>query len=256
MTAARVGRLAGKVALVTGAGRGIGRAIAERLAEEGAAVAVNDIDATSAREAADAIEKLGVGALAVIADVSQSTGVRGVVDAVLQKFGRLDILVNNCGIIRDNLIQKMTEDDFDRVLSVNLKSVWLCCQAVVPHMIERRGGKIVSVSSRAYMGNPGQTNYSASKAGIIGMTKALALEVGRFGVHVNAVAPGLIDTPLVAGLRDDVRQKLIDAQPTRTMGSPRDVANAVLFLVSDEANFITGEVLHVDGGKSIGGRTS
>jgi NAD(P)-dependent dehydrogenase (short-subunit alcohol dehydrogenase family) len=248
-------RLAGKVALVTGAGRGIGQAIALRLAEAGAHVAVNDLDEAAARATAQQLEALGVQALAAIADVASSKQVTQMVETVLGRFGRLDVLVNNCGVIRDNFIQKMPEEDWDLVLAVNLKSVWLCSRAVVPHMIERKSGKIVSVSSRAYMGNPGQTNYSASKAGILGLTRSLALEVGRFGVHVNAVAPGLIDTPLVAGLRQDVRQKLIDAQPTRSMGTPRDVANAVLFLASDEANFITGEVIHVDGGKSIGGRT-
>jgi NAD(P)-dependent dehydrogenase (short-subunit alcohol dehydrogenase family) len=249
-------RLAGKVALITGAGRGIGQAIALRLAEEGAHVAINDVDEPSARGTAELAEKLGVTAVPAVADVARSDQVAGMIEALLARFGRLDVLVNNCGIIRDNFIQKMPEEDWDLVLAVNLKSVWLCCRAVVPHMIERRSGKIVSVSSRAYMGNPGQTNYSASKAGILGLTRSLALEVGRFGVHVNAVAPGLIDTPLAASLRDDVRQRLIDAQPTRTMGTPRDVAHAVLFLASDEANFITGEVIHVDGGKSIGGRTS
>jgi NAD(P)-dependent dehydrogenase (short-subunit alcohol dehydrogenase family) len=249
-------RLAGKSALVTGAGRGIGQAIALRLAEEGAAVAVNDVDAAAAEETAVLCAKLGAGAIPAVADVSRSAEVRAMVSAVIERFGKLDVLVNNCGIIRDNFIQNMSEDDFDLVLAVNLKSAWLCARAVVPHMVERRCGKIVSVSSRAYMGNRGQTNYSASKAGIIGMTRSLALEVGRFGVHANAVAPGLIDTPLVAGLREDVRHKLVEAQPTRTMGSPRDVANAVLFLASAEADFITGEVLHVDGGKSIGARTS
>src|SRR5262249_15338273 len=151
-------------------------------------------------------EKLGIQAMPVLANVARSDEVSRMIEQVLGRFGRLDILVNNCGVIRDNFIQKMPEEDWDLVLGVNLKSVWLCSRAIVPHMIERRGGKIVSVSSRAYMGNPGQTNYSASKAGILGLTRSLALEVGRFGVHVNAVAPGLIDTPLVANLREDVRQ--------------------------------------------------
>ncbi len=249
-------RLKGKTALVTGAGQGIGFAIALRLAEEGASIAVNDISPIRASAACDKIRENGGTAEPAPANIADSESVARMVGQATEYFGHLDILVNNAGIIRDNFLQNLPETDWDAVLNVNLKGVYLCCRAVIQEMLARRAGRIINISSRAYMGNRGQVNYSASKAGVVGLTRALALEVGRFGIRVNAVAPGLIDTPLVAGLREDVRQKLIMAQPTRTMGQPKDIANAVLFLASEEAEFITGEVLHVDGGKSIGGRTS
>ncbi|TNE53498.1 MAG: SDR family oxidoreductase [Bacteroidetes bacterium] len=165
---------------------------------------------------------------------------------------RLDVLVNNAGIIRDSTIWNMSASDFDQVISVNLKGPWLLCREAARLMKRQKSGRIINIASRALLGNAGQTNYSASKAGLVGMTRALALELGRYNVSVNAVAPGLIDTPLTQKLSPEIRQKLIDAQPTRTMGKPEDVANAVAFLASEHTRFITGQTLYVDGGKSIG----
>ncbi|HVK38588.1 MAG TPA: SDR family NAD(P)-dependent oxidoreductase, partial [Candidatus Kapabacteria bacterium] len=164
----------------------------------------------------------------------------------------IDVLVNNAGIIRDGVIWRMSVEDFDAVIRVNLRGTWLMCREAAIGMRARSRGAIVNIASRAWLGNPGQTNYSASKAGVIGLTRSLALELGRSGVRVNAVAPGLIDTPLTQRLPADVHAKLLDAQPTREIGRPEDVADAVAFLASDRSRFMTGQVLYVDGGKSIG----
>jgi NAD(P)-dependent dehydrogenase (short-subunit alcohol dehydrogenase family) len=242
----------GKTALVTGAGRGIGGAIAVALADLGASVALVDVDGDAVTNTSTNIDGSGDTARGYTGDILDGDFFGGVVDDVIERWGALDILVNNAGVIRDNLIENITDADWDTVLGVNLKGAFLCARAVVPHMKEREYGKIVNIVSRAWLGNPGQSNYSASKGGLVSLTRTLALELARFQINVNAVAPGLIDTPMTQSLPDHVRERLIKAQPTRRMGAPEDIADAVCFLASDRSRFITGQVLHVDGGKSAG----
>ena len=249
-------RIQDKVALITGSGSGIGQAIAVRFAQEGAKVIVNDISEENANNTLARIQGDSPDSSIALFDVANFAQIKTAVDAAVEKYGRIDILINNAGVLRDNYLTKMPEEDWDLVLNVNLKGPFQCCRAVVPHMMKQRDGRIVNISSRAYLGNKGQANYSSSKGGLVSLTRTLAIELGGYGLRVNAIAPGLIDTPLVQSLRPDVRERLIAAQPTKTMGEPADIAAAALFLVSDEAKFITGEVMHIDGGKSVGARTS
>ena len=249
-------RLEQKIGLVTGAGQGIGEAIAHRLAEEGALVTVNDVQAERAENSAAAITEAGGRADAHACDMTDAAAVQAMVDGIVDRHGRIDFIVNNAGVLRDNLIHNMPEEDWDFVIDTNLKSCFLAIKAAAPHMREQHYGRICSISSRAWLGNRGQANYSASKAGIIGLTRAVALELAKYDVSINVIAPGLIDTPLIQSLRPDVQEQLKRAQPTPHIGKPRDIANAVLFLVSDEAWYITGQVLHVDGGKSLGARNT
>ena len=242
--------LSGKVALVTGASRGIGRAIALRLAQDGAKVAVNfSSNIAKAEEVKSAIEASGGEAMLVQGDVSNFATVTELVKQVVDAWGRLDILVNNAGITRDNLLLKMSEDDFDKVIATNLKGVFNCTKAVTKLMMKQRGGRIVNMSSVVGLkGNISQTNYAAAKAGIIGFTKSAARELASRGVTVNAVAPGLIDTDMTAALSEKVKEVMLQEIPAGRMGTPEDVANAVAFLVSDQAAYITGQILSVDGG--------
>ncbi len=243
-----------KTAVVTGASNGIGKAIAERLKNEGCYVIAVDIDD---KNGTDLVNKLGKqNAEYVHCNIISENDVEALFKSAVSKKGKVDIVVNNAGIIKDNMIHKMTPDDFDAVIETNLKGTWLMCRTAAKVMKEQKSGRIVNISSRAWLGNPGQSNYSASKAGIIGLTRVLALELGRHNVLVNAVAPGLIDTPLTRSLPADVLEKLINAQPTKTIGKPDDIANAVSFLVSDNTQFITGQVIYVDGGKSVGANLS
>jgi 3-oxoacyl-[acyl-carrier protein] reductase len=246
--------LSDKVAIVTGSGRGIGRTIALKLAEAGASVVVNDVgDMAPAEEVAGEIRRLDQDSLVVTADVTQSNEVADLVDATVEKYGKVDILVNNAGITRDQLIMRMSDDDWDKVLEVNLKSVFLCSKAVLRHMMKQRWGRIVNISSIVgLIGNPGQANYSSSKAGIIGLTRTIAKEVASRGITANAIAPGFIDTPMTQQLPEERRQALMEQVPLGFLGTPRDVAEAVAFLVSEEARYITGQVLTVDGGISLG----
>lgn len=240
--------LSNKVALVTGSGRGIGKAIAFRLAEAGAAVVINDIN-EAAVAAAEELKTLGKNGMAVIADVTSTEDVNKMVETVKNTYGKIDILVNNAGVTRDQIILRMSDEDWDTVLRVNLKSVFICTRAVLKHMIRQRYGRIVNVASIvAMIGNPGQVNYSASKAGIIGLTRTAAKEVASRQITVNAVAPGFIETEMTRKLAEEWREELIKRIPLGTLGAPRDVAEAVAFLVSDEARYITGHVLTVDGG--------
>ncbi|HPB30919.1 MAG TPA: 3-oxoacyl-[acyl-carrier-protein] reductase [Candidatus Sumerlaeota bacterium] len=244
--------LSGKVALVTGAGRGIGLAIALRLAEYGADVIVSDIDADTAKTAAAEIEKLGRKAMAIPGNVAKFEDCQNMINAAAEAFGHIDILVNNAGITRDNLIMRMTEEEWDSVIAVNLKSVFNCSKVISRLMMKQRSGKIINISSVVgMMGNPGQANYSASKAGVIGLTKTLAKELASRGITVNAVAPGFIRTKMTEFLKDDAREALIKMIPLTRLGEPQDVANAVLFLSSPLADYITGQVLPVDGGMAI-----
>lgn len=242
--------LAGKVALVTGASRGIGRAIALTLAKNGADVAINFAgNVAAAQEVADAITAMGRKALLVQGSVADADGVQAIVKKVVAELGRLDILVNNAGITRDGLLMRMKTEDWDAVLETNLKGVYNCSKAVMRTMMKQKGGRIVNMASVVgETGNAGQCNYSAAKAGVIGFTKSLAKEVASRGITVNAVAPGFIATDMTKVLTDDQKAEMAKTIPLGRAGQPQDVANAVLFLVSDEAAYITGQVLNVDGG--------
>ena len=242
----------GKNALVTGAGRGIGREIALRLAQAGANIAVCDVDLSSAQNTAMEIESLGQKALAFQADVSKANAVSDMFAAFFQAFPILDILVNNAGITRDGLIMRMKEEDWDLVIDINLKSAFLCCKEASRHMMKARCGKIVNVASVVgIMGNAGQVNYSASKAGLIGLTKSLAKEFATRNIQVNAVAPGFIQTAMTEKLSAVEKEKLAAIIPSQKLGVPLDVANAVLFLSSPLSDYITGQVLAVDGGLAM-----
>lgn len=239
--------LSGKVALVTGSARGIGREIALKLAEVGATVVVSDI--TDAEPVAEEIRAMNRQSLAVAADVTSSTAVAALVDVIISTYERIDILVNNAGIARDQLLMRMSDEDWDKVLEIDLKSVFLCTRAVLRPMMKQRWGRIVSISSIVGVaGNPGQANYAAAKAGIIGFTKTVAKEVGSRGITANAVAPGFIDTKMTQQLPEAQRQELMKRIPLGSLGTPRDVAEAVAFLASEEARYITAQVLGVDGG--------
>ena len=241
--------LTDRVAIVTGSARGIGRAIALKLAEVGATVVVSDID--EAEPVATEIKALKRQSLAIIADMSSSPDVAKLAETTISTYGRIDILVNNAGITRDQLILRMSDDDWDKVLNVDLKSAFLCTRAVLRQMMKQRWGRIISISSIAgVVGNAGQANYASAKAGIIGLTKTIAKEVGSRGITANAIAPGFIDTAMTQKLEETQRQEIKKHISLGYFGSPRDVAEAVAFLASEEARYITGQVLGVDGGMS------
>ena len=240
-------KLEGKKALVTGASRGIGRAIALALAAEGADVVVNYAGSEAAAKAVAAeIEAMGRKALVLQADISSNESATAMVDAAVKEFGRIDILVNNAGITRDGLLMRMKED---AVLTTNLKGVFNCTKAAVKYMMKQKAGRIVSISSVVgLMGNAGQANYAAAKAGVLGFTKAVAKEVAARGITVNAIAPGFIQTDMTAVLSEKVVEGMLNTIPLHKLGDPEDIAKAVVFLVSDDAKYITGQTLHVDGG--------
>ncbi len=241
-----------RVVVITGAGQGIGAAIARCFAGQGASLALVDVNAEQLLQLAESLPASAGEVLQLTANVADKEQVRQLVEQVVAKFGAIDVLVNNAGIIRDNLISNISEQDWDQVLDVNLKGAFLCCQAVFPTLKKQRYGKIVNIVSRAWLGSIGQANYTASKGGLVSLTRSLALEFARFQINVNAVAPGAIDSPMTRGLTDEARERLIRMQPTGKMGKVEDIAAAVAFLASDDAEFITGQVLHVDGGKSCG----
>jgi len=242
--------LSNRIAIVTGSGRGIGQAIALKLAEVGATVVINDIGEASPLESVAAeIRAMKRESLAILANVSLSSDVARMVETTIATYGRIDILVNNAGITRDQLLLRMSDEDWDKVINVNLKSVFLCTRAVLRHMIKQRWGRIINIASIVgIVGNPGQANYASAKAGIIGFTRTIAKEVASRGITANAIAPGFIDTGMTQQLEEKQRQELIRRIPTNYLGTPRDVAEAVAFLASEEARYITGQVLNVDGG--------
>jgi 3-oxoacyl-[acyl-carrier protein] reductase len=247
--------LSNKVAIVTGSARGIGKAIALKLAEVGADIVVNDIPAAAAalENTANEIRALNRKALAVTADVSSPPDVARLVEAAISTMGRIDILVNNAGVARDQLLVRMSDEDWDTVLNIDLKSAFLCSRAVIRHMMKQRWGRIVSIASVVgIMGNAGQANYAAAKAGVIGLTRSIAKEVGSRGITANAIAPGFIETRMTEQLDEKQRQVLLQRIPLQSIGTPRDVAEAVAFLASEEARYITGQVLGVDGGMALG----
>src|SRR6202022_4715789 len=233
----RMGRLEGRVAFITGAGRGIGAATALRMAEEGARVVLADVDADGCKQVSAELDRLGAEGLVVACNVADSAMVQDAVDQAVNHFGQLDILVNNAGVLRDNLLFKMSEDDWDTVMNVHLKGAFLCSRAAQKYMVQQKYGRIVSLSSTSALGNRGQANYSAAKAGLQGFTRTLAVELGPFGVTVNAIAPGFIDTEMT---RSTARRPGLN---------PDDViANAIFFLASEEAGFVSGQIIYVAGG--------
>jgi 3-oxoacyl-[acyl-carrier protein] reductase len=250
-----LGRLEGRVALVTGAGRGIGRATATRFAREGARVCLADVEPGGAAEAAGALVDGGMDAFATRMDVTSRTEVEGAVETTVERYGRLDILVNNAGVTRDNLMHKMADEEWRTVLNVHLTGAFLCSRAAQRRMVEQGYGRIVNVSSTSALGNRGQANYSAAKAGLQGLTKTLAIELGRHGVTVNAVAPGFIETEMTRetasrlGLDfEEFVEEMVRDIPVGRGGWPEDVAAAILYLASEEASFVSGQVLYVAGG--------
>ena len=250
-----MGRLDGRVAFVTGSGRGIGAATALRLAEEGARIALVDLDTSGCESVAADIRALGSEALVLGCNVADAALVQDAVDKTVEHFGRLDILVNNAGVIRDNLLFKMTDDDWETVMNVHLRGAFNCSRAAQKYMVQQKYGRIISLSSTSALGNRGQANYSTAKAGLQGFTRTLAIELGPFGITANAVAPGFIDTEMT---RATARRQGLDPEevianaskqiPVRRVGQPRDIANVINFLASEEAGFVNGQIIYVAGG--------
>jgi len=245
-------RLKDKVAIVTGAGRGIGEGIALRFAEEGAKVVVNDVNEADAQRTVEAIRSQGGKAVAVIGSVASREVAQKMVDTAIKEFATVDILVNNAGIIRDAMLHKMNDEQWDQVIEVNLKGTFLCTQCAARVMREKGYGKIINISSTSWRGNPGQINYSATKAGVIGMTKTTAKELAPKGINVNVIAPGMIWTDMIKSMPPAIVERmekgLAFIVPLNRKGQPRDIANLALFLASDESSYITGQLIHCDGG--------
>lgn len=244
-----MGNLAGRVALVTGGAQGIGRAISLKLGECGADVVIGDVLLDGAENTAKEVRALGVKALALTLDVSNAESAVETIKGAIAEFGKVDILVNNAGIARDNLLMRMKPEEWATVIAVNLTGVFNCTQAVVRFMMKQRYGRIVNIASViGQMGNAGQANYGATKAGVIGFTKSIARELGSRGITVNAITPGFIETAMTDKLSDELRQMMLENVPLGRLGQPEDIANAVSFLVSDDAAYITGAILNVNGG--------
>ena len=245
--------LEGKVSIVTGGAQGIGQAIAECLARAGADVAVVDLDTARCRETVERVQKIGRRAMALGANVGSWPDVKGMADQVFKEWGRIDILVNNAGVTRDGLLVRMKEEDWNVVIQVNVTGTFYCTKAVLSTMSKQRYGRIVNMASVVgVMGNVGQANYAASKAAVIGFTKTVAREYASRNITVNAVAPGFIDTAMTQGLTPEVKEALLKQIPIGRLGQPTDVAEAVRYLVSDAASYLTGQVLHVNGGLHMG----
>lgn len=241
--------LSGKIALVTGGARGIGQEIVLKLAQEGANIIISDINKEGALETLKMIEDMGREGMAADGDISNSDEVDAMVQQAIDQFKRIDILVNNAGVTKDNLLLRMKNEDWDFVLNINLTGSFYCSKAVAKYMVKQKEGSIVNISSVVgVMGNAGQVNYASSKAGLIGLTKSLARELAPRGIRVNAIAPGFIDTEMTKALPEEARNRLITQIPLTRLGTPADIANCVSFLVSEYAGYITGQVVHVNGG--------
>jgi 3-oxoacyl-[acyl-carrier protein] reductase len=246
------GRLQGKFVVVTGAGQGLGEAIAVRLAREGAAgIVVNDLNADTASRTAEQVKAAGSRALAIAGSVTEEAFVAELMERAVKEMGSIDVLVNNAGITRDKLMRDMSAADFDAVVNLNLRGTFLCCKYGTPPMVAKKWGRVINMSSRAHLGNKGQTNYSASKAGVIGLTRSLAFELGKFGVTANCIAPGVIATPGVTSLPhyQDLVDRIAPTLPIPRLGKPEDVAGVAAFLASDDAAYVTAETIHVSGGR-------
>jgi 3-oxoacyl-[acyl-carrier protein] reductase len=245
-------RLKDKVAIVTGSARGIGKAIALQLAEEGCTVIISDLDETGAGAVAKTIGNRGGRAEAVKSDISNSADVDSLIEKTLNKFNQIDILVNNAGITRDTLLMRMKEEDWDTVMRVNLKGAFLCSKRVIRPMMRKGSGKIINIASIVgLIGNAGQANYAASKAGLIGLTKSMAKEVAAKNIQVNAIAPGYIETEMTANLPEEIRQGYLNNIPAGRAGTPEEIGHMVAFLASQDSNYITGQVITIDGGLVI-----
>jgi 3-oxoacyl-[acyl-carrier protein] reductase len=245
-------RLQGKVALITGGGGGIGEATALLFAAEGAKVGVQDISESGAARVAAAITEKGGEAVAIVGDVTDKAACERMVGEVVAKFGRLDILINNAGINKDSMVRKLTEDKWDAVINVNLKGTFLMCQAALEPLTQAGGGCIVNTASIGVLGNIGQANYSASKAGVIGLTKTLALEFAKPGIRVNCVSPGATETQMTAGIPEEIKKGIMGSIPMRRFADPKEIAAAHLFFAGPDGSYVTGQVLFVDGGISVG----
>jgi 3-oxoacyl-[acyl-carrier protein] reductase len=241
--------LTGKRAVVTGAGQGIGKAIALKLAQQGADVIVDDINPETAQETAEEIKALGRKAVAVVADVSKREEVERLIQTAVQELGGIDILVNNAGIARSNVLTRLKDEQWDEVFNVDLKGVFYCTQAAVPSMMRQRSGKIINISSiYGRIGAIGDANYAAAKSGVVGFTKSIALELARYNINVNAIMPGLVDTALLRGIPEKYLKPMIEEVPLKRVGKPEDIANVAAFLASEDSSYMTGAILEVTGG--------